>query len=139
MTRNVHEEAQEWIALAGAQRRSDADEAWLQAHLRECAACRDYADEAASAVRALRSQPLAADSALVRATRTLAEGPRDGKRYLNFGASPRASLALFQAGRALAWLRGQDYLGPALVQELAGDVMRHRVGLTYEAEAENFS
>jgi len=74
--------------------------------------------------------------ALVRATRTLAEGPRDGKRYLNFGASPRASLALFQAGRALAWLRGQDYLGPALVQELAGDVMRHRVGLTYEAEAE---
>ena len=69
MTRNVHEEAQEWIALAGAQRRYDADEAWLQAHLRECAACRDYADEAASAVRALRSQPLAADSALVRATR----------------------------------------------------------------------
>ena len=74
--------------------------------------------------------------ALVRATRALAEGPAGTKRYLNFGASPRASLALYQAGRALAWLRGQDYLGPALIQELAGDVMRHRVGLTYEAEAE---
>jgi len=75
--------------------------------------------------------------ALVRSTRALAE--RDGsltKRYLTFGASPRASLALYQAGRALAWLRGEDYLSPALVQELAPDVLRHRIGLTYEAEAE---
>ena len=38
--------------------------------------------------------------------------------------------------RALAWLRGQDYVSPALVQELAPEVFRHRVGLTYEAEAE---
>ncbi len=76
--------------------------------------------------------------ALVRATRALAEGSV-GKRLLNYGASPRASLALYQAGRALAWLRGQDYLGPALVQELAPDVMRHRLGLTYEAEAEELT
>jgi len=62
-----------------------------------------------------------------------------GKRYLNFGASPRASLALYQASRALAWLRGQDYVGPALVQEIAPDVMRHRLGLTYEAEAEEIT
>ncbi len=77
--------------------------------------------------------------AIVRATRSLSAGTKSGaggKRYLNFGASPRASLALFQAGRALAWLRGQDFLSPSLVQELAPDVMRHRVGLTYEAEAE---
>ncbi len=77
--------------------------------------------------------------AIVRATRSLSadgKGSAGAKRYLNFGASPRASLALFQAGRALAWLRGQDFLGPALIQELAPDVMRHRVGLTYEAEAE---
>jgi MoxR-like ATPase len=78
--------------------------------------------------------------ALVRATRELSEpaaSRADGaKRYLSFGASPRASLALYQAGRALAWLRGQDYLSPALVQEIAPDVLRHRVGLTYEAEAE---
>jgi len=76
---------------------------------------------------------------LVRATRELAEKPASGKRYLNFGASPRASLALYQAGRALAWLRGQDYLGPAVIQELAPEVMRHRLGLTYEAEAEEFT
>jgi len=74
--------------------------------------------------------------AIVRATRALAEKDGVAKRYLNFGASPRASLALYQAGRALAWLRGQDYLSPALVQELAPDVLRHRIGLTYEAEAE---
>jgi MoxR-like ATPase len=75
---------------------------------------------------------------LVRATRKLADAaqPNGSKRWLTFGASPRASLALYQSGRALAWLRGQDYVSPALIQELAPDVMRHRIGLTYEAEAE---
>jgi MoxR-like ATPase len=79
---------------------------------------------------------------LVRATRALAENSgakTGGKRWLTFGASPRASLALYQSGRALAWLRGQDYVSPALIQELAPDVMRHRVGLTYEAEAEEIT
>ena len=78
---------------------------------------------------------------LVRATRMLAERTGDpaAKRQLNFGASPRASLALFQTGRALAWLRGQDYVSPALLQELAPDIMRHRLGLTYEAEAEEIT
>jgi MoxR-like ATPase len=73
---------------------------------------------------------------LVRATRTLADNPDASARRLNFGASPRASLALYQAGRSLAWLRGLDYFSPALVQELAPDVLRHRLGLTYEAEAQ---
>jgi MoxR-like ATPase len=77
--------------------------------------------------------------ALVRGTRALAEREDNPKRYLNFGASPRASLALYQAGRAIAWLRGQDYLSPSLVQELAPDVLRHRIGLTYEAEAEEIT
>ena len=76
---------------------------------------------------------------LVRATRILADNPDASERRLNFGASPRASLALYQAGRALAWLRGLDYLSPALVQELAPDVMRHRLGLTYEAEAQEIT
>ena len=76
---------------------------------------------------------------LVRATRTLSENPETSERRLNFGASPRASLALYQAGRALAWLRGMDYLSPALVQELAPDVLRHRLGLTYEAEAQEIT
>jgi MoxR-like ATPase len=82
--------------------------------------------------------------ALVRSSRDLAaqaegNGPGGARRLLNFGASPRASLALFQAGRALAWLRGVDYLSPALVQEIFHDALRHRVGLTYEAEAEGLS
>ena len=61
------------------------------------------------------------------------------KRQLTFGASPRASLALLQAARALAWMRGQEFVTPALVQELAPDILRHRVGLTYEAEAEGLT
>ncbi len=77
--------------------------------------------------------------ALVRGTRALAEKSGDAKRHLTFGASPRASLALYQAGRALAWLRGQDFVSPALVQDLARDILRHRVGLTYEAEAEEIT
>ena len=75
---------------------------------------------------------------LVRATRALAEGPA-AQRTLTFGASPRASLALYQATRALAWLRGQDFVTPALVQEIAPDILRHRIGLTYEAEAKEFT
>ena len=59
----------------------------------------------------------------------------DGSRTLNFGASPRACLALYQASRALAWLRGQDHVTPELVQEVFPDALRHRINLTYEAEA----
>jgi MoxR-like ATPase len=81
--------------------------------------------------------------ALVRGTRDLASAAEAAsgapKRLLNFGASPRASLALFQAGRALAWLRGSDYLSPALVQAIFHDALRHRVGLTYEAEADGLT
>ncbi len=81
--------------------------------------------------------------ALVRATREVAGGragalgPANGT--LGFGASPRASLALIHASRALACLRGMDYATPALVQELFPDVARHRVVLRYEAEAEERS
>lgn len=74
--------------------------------------------------------------ALVRATRELASTQgKDGETTLSFGASPRASLSLYQASKALAWMRGSDYVGPAQVQEIFCDVMRHRVGLSYEAEA----
>jgi MoxR-like ATPase len=76
---------------------------------------------------------------LVRATRTLASGGGkvsiSAQKTLAYGASPRACLGLFQASKALAWLRGADYVVPALVQEIFADVMRHRVGLTYEAES----
>jgi predicted anti-sigma-YlaC factor YlaD len=72
MTRNEHERAQELIALAGAESLQDAQqEIWLRTHMQECAACRDYQDAAGRIVRALHSVPLAADSALVRATQML--------------------------------------------------------------------
>ena len=76
--------------------------------------------------------------ALVRETRTIAakrEEAGAAPKTLAFGASPRASLSLFQASRALAWLRGSDFVTPAFVQDVFLDVMRHRVGLTYEAES----
>jgi MoxR-like ATPase len=73
--------------------------------------------------------------ALVRETRRRAAKTVDGMRLLSFGASPRASLALYQAGRGLALLRGQEHVSPALVQEIAPDILRHRIGLSYEAEA----
>ncbi len=54
-----------------------------------------------------------------------------------FGASPRATLAFSEASRAVAFLRGRGYVVPEDVKEIAKDVLRHRILLTYEAEAEN--
>jgi len=73
--------------------------------------------------------------ALVRGTRDAAASGAGGGA-LAFGASPRASLALLQASRALAWLRGGDFVTPDLVQELVPDALRHRIGLSFEAEAD---
>ena len=53
-----------------------------------------------------------------------------------FGASPRASIALAQAGRAYAFLQGRDFVVPEDLRALAPDVLRHRMVLTFEAEAE---
>ncbi len=76
--------------------------------------------------------------ALVRATRTIAAQPDNvpGKpRTLSYGASPRACLGLYQAGKAYAWLHGSDFVTPAHIQAVYPDVMRHRVGMSYEAES----
>ncbi len=54
-------------------------------------------------------------------------------RLLSFGASPRASIHLIEAGRALAFLRGRDYVLPQDVCDVAPDVLRHRLVLSYEA------
>ena len=60
-------------------------------------------------------------------------GLRDLNRYILFGASPRASINMILAGRALAFVRGRDYALPQDVRDLAVDVMRHRLVLSYEA------
>ncbi|MFZ0285179.1 MAG: zf-HC2 domain-containing protein [Terriglobales bacterium] len=68
MTRDLHQQAQEWIALSGIDGLSDAQQSKLQAHLRECDSCREYADAAGQVIRSLRSVPMAATPALVRRT-----------------------------------------------------------------------
>jgi len=64
-------------------------------------------------------------------------GLTDLKPLVAFGASPRASIALAQAARAHAFLRGRQYVVPEDVRALAPDVLRHRIVLTFEAEAED--
>ena len=59
------------------------------------------------------------------------------KRYILFGASPRASINMVIAGRALAFMRGRDYALPQDVRDVALDVMRHRLVLSYEALSDN--
>ena len=76
---------------------------------------------------------------LVNATRVPAEFGEDLKRWIDVGASPRASLALDKCGRTHAWLAGRDYVDPEDVRAIAPDVMRHRLGLTYEAQGEGVS
>jgi MoxR-like ATPase len=66
---------------------------------------------------------------------TTATRDTDGEDWVEFGASPRGSINLIHAGRALALLRGRDYLLPIDVRDLARDVLRHRLVLTYEALA----
>src|SRR5215208_5698531 len=60
-------------------------------------------------------------------------GVKDLERYITFGASPRASINLILAGRALAFVRGRSYALPQDVLDVALDVMRHRLVLSYEA------
>jgi len=73
---------------------------------------------------------------LVMATRRPADYAAELGGWLRFGASPRATLALDRCSRALAWLDGRDYVSPEDIQAVAPDVLRHRVLLSYESEAE---
>ena len=78
--------------------------------------------------------------ALARATRAPREvGLAEIEHLIAFGASPRATLAFSQAARAMAFLQGRGYVIPEDVKEIAKDVLRHRILLTYEAEAENIT
>ena len=63
-------------------------------------------------------------------------GIADLAKYISFGASPRASIHLVECARALAYLRGRNYVLPEDVTDLAPDVFRHRLVLTYEALAD---
>jgi MoxR-like ATPase len=71
---------------------------------------------------------------LAHATRDPARvGLGDLGRYIQYGASPRSSISLVLAGRALAFIRSREYVVPEDLMDLALDVLRHRLVLTYEA------
>jgi MoxR-like ATPase len=74
---------------------------------------------------------------LVFATRRPEEAGLDIKGLVQFGASPRATVYLTQAAKAHAFIRGRGYVTPEDVKAVAYDVLRHRIILSYEAEAED--
>ncbi len=61
------------------------------------------------------------------------------KPYIEFGASPRASIDLYKASRAVAYLKGQEFVSPVEIAYVAKEVLRHRIILSYEAQAEEMS
>jgi MoxR-like ATPase len=66
-------------------------------------------------------------------------GQPELRRYITFGASPRASINLVLAARALAFIRGRDYVLPQELLDMALDVMRHRLVLSYEALSDDIT
>ncbi|MFK8077730.1 MAG: AAA family ATPase [Granulosicoccus sp.] len=73
---------------------------------------------------------------LITATRNPGRHDEDLARWLKFGASPRGTLCLDACARAHAWLDGRDYVSPGDVQAIVHDVLRHRLLLSFEAEAD---
>lgn len=73
---------------------------------------------------------------LILATRNPARYGTDIADWIQFGASPRASIGLARCAKALAFLQGSEFVGPDHVQALVYDVLRHRLVLSYKAEAE---
>lgn len=73
---------------------------------------------------------------IILATRNPSSYNPDLGSWVQWGASPRATIALDRCARAHAWLAGRNYVGPEDIQALAFDVLRHRVLLSYEAEAD---
>lgn len=72
---------------------------------------------------------------LIMASRKPENYSTDLARWIEYGASPRGSIALDRCARAHAWLNGRDYVSPDDVQAVAHDVLRHRILLSFEAEA----
>lgn len=77
---------------------------------------------------------------IVYATRTPEEyGLANLKDLIGYGASPRASISLSMAAKAYAFIKRRGYVIPEDVRAVCPEVLRHRIGLTYEAEAENIT
>lgn len=76
---------------------------------------------------------------LVNATRYPDKYNEEMARWIDFGASPRGTIALDICSRVLAWLNNRDFVQPEDVREIVHDVLRHRLILSYEAQAEGVS
>jgi MoxR-like ATPase len=76
---------------------------------------------------------------IILATRNPIAYGKDLAAWLQYGASPRASIALDRCARAKAWLNQRDFVNPSDIQDMAFDVLRHRLILSYEAEAEGIT
>lgn len=76
---------------------------------------------------------------LVLATRNPGKYGKEFAEWIEYGASPRASISLARAAKAYAFLKGMDFVGPDHVQAMAHDVLRHRIILSYRAEAEGIT
>ena len=77
---------------------------------------------------------------LVFATREPSEyGLEDVAPYIEYGASPRATIDMYKASRAIAYLKGRNYVSPIEVAYIAKEVLRHRIVLSYEAQAEGIT
>ncbi len=76
---------------------------------------------------------------IILATRAPEAYGRDLADWVEYGASPRATIALDRSARAHAWLAGRDFVTPEDIQELAFDTLRHRILLGYEAEADGIT
>jgi len=76
---------------------------------------------------------------LVLATRTPGNYGKELAGWVQYGCSPRATIMLDRCARAQAWLQGKDYVSPDDIQEVAADVMRHRLILNFEAEADGIT
>jgi MoxR-like ATPase len=73
---------------------------------------------------------------IVIATRDAGSVDKSLEGQILYGASPRASMGIDRAARAHAWLEGRDFVGPEDIQAVASDVLRHRLVLSFEAEAD---
>lgn len=76
---------------------------------------------------------------IVMATRHPGKYSENLKSWLSYGASPRGTIYLDRCARAWAWLNNQDYVAPSHIQEVAYEVLRHRIGLTFEAESQGIT
>lgn len=76
---------------------------------------------------------------MITATRNPEKYDADLAEWIEYGASPRATIAMIRAAKALAWLRGDEYVTPAHIHAMAAPVLRHRIHASFEAEAKGVS